>query len=114
VFEAPAPGILVVKDSPFPGWQATLNGQPAEIIQVNGLVRGVIVPAAGHYDLAMTYRPNSFVDGVRIAGAGLALLVALAVWALTQGRRRPAERTHVPAALPLSSVSASRGSGGSP
>jgi hypothetical protein len=77
VFEAPAPGILVVKDSPFPGWQATLNGQPAEIVRVNGLVRGVMVPAAGHYEIAMTYRPASFVSGVAISEATLVLLLAL-------------------------------------
>ena len=35
-FEAPGPGIFVVKDSYFPGWQATLNGRPAEMVRVNG------------------------------------------------------------------------------
>src|SRR5262249_22318579 len=35
-FEAPGPGVFVVKDSYFPGWRAMLNGQPAEVLRVNG------------------------------------------------------------------------------
>jgi Bacterial membrane protein YfhO len=79
-FEAPAPGIFVVTDSYFPGWQATVNGQPAEVIQVNGLVRGVVVPAAGRQEVTMSYRPASFANGVTIATAALALLLALIGW----------------------------------
>jgi hypothetical protein len=91
-FEAPGPGIFVVKDSPFPGWQATLNGRPAEIVRVNGLVRGVVVPAAGRYEVTMAYRPASFVNGVALAGATLVLLAVLA-WQQLHLRRRRASHT---------------------
>ena len=88
-FEAPAGGVFVVKDSYFPGWQATLDGQPAEVLEVDGLVRGVVVPAAGRHDVTMTYRPASFVNGVWIGAAALALLAALLTWDLARaGRRR--------------------------
>jgi hypothetical protein len=86
-FDAPGPGLFVVKDSDFPGWQATLNGQPASVVAVNGLVRGVPVPAAGHYDLTMVYRPASFVNGSLLAGATLALLLAIVAWDRVRGRR---------------------------
>ena len=77
-FEAPSAGIFVVKDSYFPGWQATLNGRPAEVVRVNGLVRGVMIPAAGRHDVVMQYRPRPFVYGVWLAG-GVAAFIALAV-----------------------------------
>jgi hypothetical protein len=86
-FEAPAPGLFVVKDSDFPGWQATLNGQPAPVVTVNGLVRGVAVPAAGHYDLAMVYRPASFVNGALLAGTTVALLLVIVAGDRLRGRR---------------------------
>jgi hypothetical protein len=86
-FEAPGAGVFVVKDSVFPGWQATVNGQPAEIIRVNGLVRGVVVPAAGQYEVTMSYHPASFVDGVRIGTAALVLLLMLLGWEAVRFKR---------------------------
>ena len=86
-FEAPAAGVFVVKDSFFPGWQATINGQPTEVIRVNGLVRGVVVPAAGQYEVTMSYRPASFTSGVWIAAATGALLLVLAAVSGLQRRR---------------------------
>ena len=79
-FEASGPGIFVVKDSYFPGWQATVNGRPAEVIRVNGLVRGVVVPAAGPYEVTMSYRPPSFRYGVWIAAVAGVVLAALLAW----------------------------------
>jgi hypothetical protein len=80
VFEAPGPGVFVVKDSYFPGWVATLNGRPTEVIRVNALVRGVVVPSAGRYEVTMAYRPVAFTSGLWIAAATVALLVALLAW----------------------------------
>ncbi len=85
-FQAPSPGLLVVTDSFFPGWQATLNGEPTEIIRVNGLVRGVAIPAAGPYEIIMSYRPAPFTAGVAVAAATVALLTV--VLALGLRRRR--------------------------
>ena len=79
-FEAPGSGIFVVKDSYFPGWQATLNGQPAEVLRANGMVRGIMIPAAGQYEVVMWYRPPSFVNGVWLAAGALVFLAALLVW----------------------------------
>jgi hypothetical protein len=86
-FEAPAPGIFVVKDSYFPGWQATVNGRPAEVLRVNGMVRGVMVPTAGPYEVTMSYRPASLVNGAAIAAATGVLLLVLVVWDAVRRRR---------------------------
>ena len=78
-FDAPGPGVFVVKDSFFPGWEATLDGRPAEVVRVNGLVRGVLVPTSGRHEVSMAYRPRSFVHGVALALAALAFLGVVAV-----------------------------------
>ena len=97
-FDAPGAGIFVVKDSFFPGWQATLNGQPAEVIRVSGMVRGVVVLAAGRYEVTMSYRPISFVYGVAIAASALVFLVVVLTWDLAP-RRRTNRSTPRPSAI---------------
>lgn len=42
---SPAPAYLVVAEVWYPGWIATLNGQPAEIIRANSAFMAVLVPA---------------------------------------------------------------------
>jgi hypothetical protein len=98
-FEAPEPGVFVVKDSYFPGWEATLDGRPAEVIRVNGLVRGVVVPVAGRHEVTMSYWPGSFVNGAWMALATVALLLALLVWervAVARRRTVPGGARRVP------------------
>jgi len=79
-FEAPRAGVFVLKDSYFPGWEATLDGRPAEVVRVNGMVRGVIVPTRGQHEIVFRYRPASFTLGVGIGAAALAGLLTLVAW----------------------------------
>ena len=80
--DACAAGVLVITDSYFPGWEATLDGQPASIERVDLIVRGVRV-GKGKHRVVMRYRPSSF----RI-GAALSLLSLLALLLVLVGRRR--------------------------
>jgi hypothetical protein len=92
-FEAASGGLLVLKDVYAEGWSATLNGREVPIVRVNGLVRGVFVPAAGQYTVRFTYLPVTFVYGLYLSLATAALLVLLTVSALLGRRRRcPATR----------------------
>ena len=81
---------LVLSDTWFPGWQATVNGRAVPISEVDYLLRGVAVPA-GTDHITFTYDPPSFSRGweLRLAAA-VVILVALAAALLT--RRRPARR----------------------
>lgn len=95
-FEVQSPGLLVLKDIYTPGWSATLNGRDVPIVRVNGLVRGVFVPASGSYTLRFAYRPASFVSGVYLSLATATFLVLLVAGA----RYRQTRRLSVPQTRP--------------
>lgn len=78
-----APGLLVVNDTMLDGWSATVDGVPAPIVEVNGLVRGVWLDRGTHR-VAMRYVPPGLVSGAAISCAAL-LVTGLLAW---QSRRR--------------------------
>ncbi len=49
-----SPGLVVLADVFYPGWQLTIDDKPAKIYQVNQLMRGALVPA-GHHRLVYTF-----------------------------------------------------------
>lgn len=83
------PGILVLADAHYPGWQATVNGVRAEVLKVNGVVRGIFLPTGTH-EVTFQFRPTSLYLGLGLAG--LAIVVATGIVAGSAYRRRAAER----------------------
>lgn len=83
------PRFLVLSDSFYPGWEASIDGSPTHIYRTNVLVRGVSVPAGKHF-VEFTYRPRSFRIGLGVSAAGLVSLAALAAVGLAR-RRLPRE-----------------------
>lgn len=69
-------GLLVITDANYPGWQATVDGEPATLWPVDGLFRGVFVPP-GEHDVVMTFRPNSYRLGVYLSSLGVIVLIVL-------------------------------------
>jgi hypothetical protein len=84
--EAPAPALLVLNDTNYPGWRAYLNGQPADMLTVNFLFRGVLLPA-GKSTVEFRYQPWSFRVGGVFSLAAFAVLALLVVRERRQGRR---------------------------
>ena len=84
------PRLLVLSDTYYPGWQATIDGEPTEIFLTNVALRGVVVPP-GRHTIEMQFRPWTYYTGV-----SLSLLTALIVllWvgftAWRRSRPRPA------------------------
>jgi hypothetical protein len=82
--------LLVVNDRFDPDWRATIDGAAAPILEVNGLVRGVIVPE-GRHRVRMEYRIPASVW----AGALLSILgVVLAFFAPSVVRRLATNAGH--------------------
>jgi len=77
-----APGVLVVRDTWFPGWEARVDGGPAPILRANHAFRALALGPGAHA-VELVYRPRSLRLGIALSLAGL---VALA--ALHRGRRR--------------------------
>jgi hypothetical protein len=78
-----APGYLVLADTWYPGWQATVDGEPAEIVRANYAFRAIWLEA-GQHTVEMAYRPALILVGSIVTLAVLALLVA-GLW-LARGR----------------------------
>jgi hypothetical protein len=68
-------GMVILTDSFFPGWRATVDGRAVEIVEAYGGVRGVPVDRGVHV-VEMRYRPLS----VMLGGAMTLLAAALVVW----------------------------------
>ncbi len=80
---APQDGYLILTDAYYPGWTATIDGQPAPIERADLMFRAVKV-SAGRHRVEMRYQPASFSIGLFISIGSVAALV---VWWLVARRR---------------------------
>lgn len=64
-----APGLLVLSELWYPGWQATVNGQSETVLQVNGALRAVAVPS-GQSTVLLRFTPFSWRLGLAAFGVG--------------------------------------------
>jgi hypothetical protein len=70
------PGLVVLADAYYPGWQATVDGGAASILPTNHLFRGVVAPAGTHR-VRFEYAPASLRAGMigsAFGWLGIALL----------------------------------------
>ena len=75
--ELAADGMLVLVDSVYPGWQASVDGEPVEILPANHLFRGVLLPA-GRHRVVFRYRPWTVPVGAAVSG--LAAIAIAGLW----------------------------------
>ena len=76
--DAAAPGLLVLSEIYYPaGWEAIIDGEPAEIYKTNYVLRSIVVPA-GRHDVTLEFKPASFTFGHTISRiSSLVILVIL-------------------------------------
>ena len=79
-------GLVVLSDSYYPGWEVHVDGEPRELLAANHLFRGVRVPAGPHR-IVFSYQPWWLTLGRAGSLAGLAALVALALYGYTKRER---------------------------
>jgi hypothetical protein len=71
-------GYLVVNDSYYPGWTATVDGTETRLFRANGHVRAVAV-SGGRHSVLMRFEPRSLRFGALVSLAFIAVTLALAV-----------------------------------
>jgi len=72
------PGLLVLSESWFPGWHATVDGVAVPVVRADGLVLGVPVPA-GRHEVIVSYEAPGFNLGFLVSAVAILALVLAAV-----------------------------------
>lgn len=76
-----SPAFVVLNDTNFPGWSASIDGRAAHVFAANYLFRGIVVPAGVH-TIEYHYDPRSFVVALVISLISLSVLSGMGVLAL--------------------------------
>ena len=88
--ESARPGLLVLRDTYYPGWSATWTAGPAPLLRADVLFRAVPIEAGTH-TVEFRYRSLPFERGVLISAvAALPDLALLAVLPAPAGGAAPA------------------------
>jgi hypothetical protein len=77
---ADGPGLLVLSEIFYPKWKAKVDGQAVEVVQVEGLLRGVQLDP-GEHQVEFYYVPISLYTGLGI------LLIGFILWYFIAARR---------------------------
>ena len=72
-------GTLVLSDTFYPGWEASIDGEKSQIVKVNNIFRGVVVPV-GEHTITFEYKPKSFYWGVIITIISSIVVIGMFVW----------------------------------
>ncbi|MBQ1773799.1 MAG: YfhO family protein [Prevotella sp.] len=81
-------GIIVFSENYYPGWTATIDGQPAELGRVNYILRALNI-AAGKHKVELMFYPKSLQTTETIAYIALALLLlAIAVACFVEWKKK--------------------------
>lgn len=79
--------MLVVRNVYDPGWRATVDGEPVEVVPADLFLQALPVPA-GRHEVILSYVPGGVAAGLWGSAVSVALLIVAAVVALPRARRR--------------------------
>ena len=68
--------ILVISNSFYPGWQATIDGKKTDIYPVNIRFMGIVIPEGTH-TVELRYFPSSFIKGLMMTTVGVIVTIGL-------------------------------------
>jgi hypothetical protein len=88
-----SPGVVILADVYYPGWELTIDGRDAEILRVNRMMRGAAVEAGSHR-LTYIYRPRSFRWGMMLSLSALLIVVIMAALLLAMRKRSAVAAPH--------------------
>ena len=82
------PAYLVLADTAYPGWNATVDGSRTPIATADGIFRAIAVPAGAH-DVVFRFEPSIVTKSVIISIISFMALLSMAVvgvWRWNQER----------------------------
>lgn len=82
-----ADALLTISIPKYPGWQATLNGEPVEIVNTYAGLMGIPLRAGENQTVSLEFRPQSIITGAIISGITLLLMVLASVATVVMQRR---------------------------
>jgi hypothetical protein len=84
--DAARPALLVVAESYYPGWEASVDGVAAQILRTNYISQGILVPGGCH-TIKLNYAPSLFRYGLAASLVSLLGVLALALWSWRGSRK---------------------------
>lgn len=89
-------GVVVFSEVYYPGWTATIDGQPAELGRVNYILRALNVKA-GKHEVVLDFHPTSISTTETIAYAALiVLLLAICVAIYSEKKKQKTTKEYSP------------------
>lgn len=76
--DMPGDGLLVLGEVWTPGWRVTVDGVPAEVVRVDGALRGVYL-TAGQHQIRFWFLPPALLLGLAVSGVTLVVCAVLLV-----------------------------------
>jgi hypothetical protein len=81
------PSMVIFSELYFPGWWATVNGEPRKIWLANYAFRGVMVEAGEHI-IEMRYLPQSFLLGAAVSLVTFSVILFTSIWLVIKSLRQ--------------------------
>jgi hypothetical protein len=73
---SPADGLVVLSDTYYPGWNAAVDGKPANVYRADFTIRAVAVPKGTH-TVIFTYKPVTFTAGIVLTLIGILFVAGM-------------------------------------
>jgi hypothetical protein len=89
-----APGFLIVSQTYYPGWKASVDGSNTDVVQADVTLTGVPIPA-GMHEVRLVFRPLSFYIGLTLtifSCVVLAIMISAGLRSQRQSAKRDAMR----------------------
>jgi hypothetical protein len=74
-----SPALLIISEAYYPGWAASVNGQPAPALEVDAYLLAIPVPA-GDSTVELNYRPATLLVGALVSLLSLAACITLIIF----------------------------------
>jgi Bacterial membrane protein YfhO len=80
-------GLLVLSEVDYPGWQVKVDGQPAQVLRADTVLRAVCLPAGSH-TVRFEFAPRDLVIGAIVSCLALVVVMGAIIGWLISARRQ--------------------------